>query len=150
MDSLLHRTSSFSSSSSEKTSVSKNVVNSEEFIIEDFNKTIDNWDLPKVSKDKIYKMKKLNFLKTDCVIKTEERDITLSKPFETIHLFSEHSLKKLKEKNFNYVHIGLIQVGIKPLTKEGLNTSILAVLRDGRFISFDDSLLSSIESSLCK
>ncbi|KAH9704363.1 hypothetical protein KPL70_011429 [Citrus sinensis] len=39
---------------------------------------------------------------------------------------------------------------IKPLTKEGLDTSILAVLRDGRFISFDDSLLSSIESSLCK
>ncbi|KAH9799309.1 hypothetical protein KPL71_000312 [Citrus sinensis] len=33
---------------------------------------------------------------------------------------------------------------------EGLDTSILAVLRDGRFISFDDSLLSSIESSLCK
>ena len=150
MDSLLHRTSSFSSSSSKKTSVSKNVVNSEEFIIEDFNKAIDNWDLPKVSKDKIYKMKKLDFLKTDCVIKTEERDITLSKAFETIHLFSEHSLKKLKEKNFNYIHIGLIQVGIKPLTKEGLNTSILAVLRDGRFISFDDSLLSSIESSLCK
>ncbi|KAH9750397.1 hypothetical protein KPL71_013864 [Citrus sinensis] len=41
-------------------------------------------------------------------------------------------------------------VGIKPLTKEGLDTSILAILRDGRFISFDDSLLSSIESSLCK
>ena len=126
------------------------MVNLEEFTIEDFNKAIDNWDLPKVSKDKIYKMKKLDFLKTDCVIKTEERDITLSKPFETINLFSEHSLKKLKEKNFNYIHIGLIQVGIKPLTKEGLNTSILAVLRDGRFISFDDSLLSSIESSLCK
>ena len=35
-------TSSFSSSSSEKTSVSKNVVNSEEFIIEDFNEAIDN------------------------------------------------------------------------------------------------------------
>ncbi|KAH9768677.1 hypothetical protein KPL71_011689 [Citrus sinensis] len=34
-------------SSSEKTSVSKNVVNSEEFTIEDFNKAIDNWDLPK-------------------------------------------------------------------------------------------------------
>ena len=65
-------------------------------------------------------------------------------------MFSEKSLKKLREKNYNYIHIGLIQVGIKPLTKEGLDTSILAVLRDGRFISFDDSLLSSIESSLCK
>uniref|UniRef100_A0A2K1X4I2 DUF7588 domain-containing protein n=1 Tax=Populus trichocarpa TaxID=3694 RepID=A0A2K1X4I2_POPTR len=39
--------------------------------------------------------------------------------------------------------------GIKPHTKEGLNTSILAVLRDARFQNFQDSLLSSIESSLC-
>ncbi|KAH9802434.1 hypothetical protein KPL71_001381 [Citrus sinensis] len=150
MDPLLCRASSFSSSSSGKTSDSKHVVSSEEFIIENFDKAIDCWELPKLSKEKIYKTKKLDILKNDYVIKTEERDITISEPFETIHLFSESSLKKLKEKKFNYVHIGLIQVGIKPLTKEGLDTSILAVLRDGRFISFDDSLLSSIESSLCK
>ncbi|KAH9681461.1 hypothetical protein KPL71_026986 [Citrus sinensis] len=75
MNPLHCRTSSFSSSSSGKTSDSKHVVSSEEFVIENFD---------------------------------------------------------------------------KPLTKEGLDTSILAVLRDGRFISFDDSLLSSIESSLCK
>ncbi|KAH9742480.1 hypothetical protein KPL70_002960 [Citrus sinensis] len=150
MDPMHCRSSSFSSSSSGKTSASKHVVSSEEFFIENFDKAIDCWELPKISKEKIYKTKKLDFLKNDYIIKTEERDITLSNPFETIHLFSEHSLKKLKEKNFNYVHIGLIQVGIKPLTKEGLDTSILAVLRDGRFISFNDSLLSSIESSLCK
>ena len=35
-----------------------------------------------------------------CVKKTEERDITISKPFETIHLFSEQSLKKVKENKF--------------------------------------------------
>jgi hypothetical protein len=38
---------------------------------------------------------------------------------------------------------------MKPLTKEGLNTSILVVLRDARFQNFQDSLLSSIESSFC-
>ncbi|KAH9780542.1 hypothetical protein KPL71_008119 [Citrus sinensis] len=47
MDPLLCRASSFSSSSSGRTSDSKNVVNSEEFVIEDFNKAIDNWELPK-------------------------------------------------------------------------------------------------------
>ena len=150
MDPLHCRASSFSSSSSGKTSDSKHVVSSEEFVIENFDKAIDCWELPKISKEKIYKTKMLDLLKNDYIIKTEERDITLSEPFETIHLFSEKSLKKLIEKNFKYIHIGLIQVGIKPLTKEGLDTSILAVLRDGRFISFDDSLLSSIESSLCK
>ena len=61
MDSLLCRASSFSSSSSGRTSASKNVVNSEEFVIEDFNKAIDCWELPKVSKEMSYKTKKLDF-----------------------------------------------------------------------------------------
>ena len=84
MDSLLCRASSFFSSSFGKTSDSKHVVNSEEFVIEDFNKAIDNWELTKISKEMIYKTKKLNFLKNDYVIKTEERNITLSKPFERV------------------------------------------------------------------
>ena len=88
MDSLLCRASSFFSSSSGRTSDSKNVVNFEEFVIEDFNKAIDNWELPKISKEMIYKTKKLDFLKNNYVIKIEERDITISKPFEIIHLFS--------------------------------------------------------------
>ena len=61
MNRLLGRASSFSSSSSGRTSDSKNVVNSEEFVIEDFNKAIDNWELPKVNKDMIYKKKSLIF-----------------------------------------------------------------------------------------
>ena len=93
MDSLLCRAPSFSSSSSGRTNDSKHVVSSEEFIIENFDKAIDCWELQKISKEKIYKTKKLDFLKNDYVIKTEERDITLSNPFETIHLFLEKSLK---------------------------------------------------------
>ena len=44
MDPLLCRASSFSSSSSGKTSDSKHVVSSEEFIIENFDKAIDCWE----------------------------------------------------------------------------------------------------------
>ncbi|KAH9740771.1 hypothetical protein KPL70_002355 [Citrus sinensis] len=65
MDPLLCRASSFSSSFSGKTSDSKHVVSSEEFIIENFDKAIDCWELPKISKEKIYKTKKLDFLKND-------------------------------------------------------------------------------------
>ena len=61
MDSLLGRASSFSISSSGRTSDSKNIINSEEFVIENFNKTIDNWELPKVNKEMIYKTKSLFF-----------------------------------------------------------------------------------------
>ncbi|ESQ47423.1 hypothetical protein EUTSA_v10028167mg [Eutrema salsugineum] len=56
------------------------------------------------------------------------------------------TIKRHRENGFKYIHIGLVQVGIKPLSKEGLNTSILAILRDTRFKIFEDSLLSSTES----
>jgi hypothetical protein len=59
------------------------------------------------------------------------------------------SLQKHQDQNSKYIHVGFIQVGIKPLTKEGLNTFILVVLKDARFQNFQDSLFSSIESSLC-
>ena len=75
----------------------------------------------------------MNFLRTKFSIKTKERDIQLTKPFETIHLFSENALQRHREKKFKYIHIGLIQVGIKHLSKERFNTSILAILRDTQF-----------------
>ncbi|KAH9681838.1 hypothetical protein KPL71_027108 [Citrus sinensis] len=65
MDPLHCRASSFSSSSSGKTSDSKHVVSSEEFVIENFDKAIDCWELPKISKEKIYRTKKLDFWKND-------------------------------------------------------------------------------------
>ena len=46
------------------------------------------------------------------------------------------------------MHIGLVQVGVKPLIREGLNSSILMALRDTCHIRFNDSLLGTIESSL--
>ena len=57
-------------------------------------------------------------------------------------------MQKHQDRNYKYIQVSLVQVGIKPLTK-GLNTSILEVLRDAKFQNFQDSLLSSIESSLC-
>ena len=43
----------------------------------------------------------MNFLRTKFSIKTEERDIQLKKPFETIHLFSEIALQRHREKTLN-------------------------------------------------
>lgn len=67
-----------------------------------------------------------------------------------IELLSKTSLEKHKAKGFQYIHIGLVQVGLNPLARDGLNTSILVALRDRRFRIFQDSLLGTIESSLCK
>ena len=49
-----------------------------------------------------------------------------------------------------YIHIRLVQIDLKLLNRKGLNTSILATLRDARFKTFEDSMLGTIESSLCK
>ena len=51
-------------------------------------------------------------------------------------------------KEDNFLHIGLVQVGVKPLIREGLNYSILMALRDTRHIKFEDSLLGTIQTSL--
>ncbi|GAV87715.1 MP domain-containing protein, partial [Cephalotus follicularis] len=48
-----------------------------------------------------------------------------------------------------YIHFVLVQVTIKPLTRQGLNTSVLVCLRDARDLNFDDSLIGAIEISLC-
>ncbi|XP_043810348.1 uncharacterized protein LOC122723141 [Manihot esculenta] len=126
----------------------KRVINKNELILKDFVKAINEWEIPKIDKEQIYKIPKLNIFKTDYVIKTEKRDFQLSKPFEKITLLSAKTLNHHRSKKYKYIHIGLIQVGIKPLTREGLNTSILAVVRDARFLNFQDSLLGSIETLL--
>jgi hypothetical protein len=52
--------------------------------------------------------------------------------------------------NFSFIHFGLVQVSVKPLTRQGLNTSVFLGLRDGRFKIYQDALLGMVESSLYK
>ena len=86
----------------------KRVINKNELILEDFVKAIDEWEIPKVDKEQIYKIPKLNIFKTDYVIKTEERDFQLSKPFKKITLLSLKTLSHHRSKKYKYIHIGLI------------------------------------------
>ena len=51
-------------------------------------------------------------------------------------------------KKFNYIHIGLVQVAIKPLFHLGLDIPIFVCLRDARSTRFTDSVLSMIDSNL--
>ena len=51
-------------------------------------------------------------------------------------------------KKFNYIHIGLVQVAIKPLFRLGLDILVFVCLRDARSTTFIDSILSMIDSNL--
>ena len=67
------------------------IVNEEEHEIENvqkFLKDLNDWQLPKIEQDKIYK--KLNFIKdltrTDYSVKIIERDLSLTSSHQTIQL----------------------------------------------------------------
>ena len=63
-------------------------------------------------------------------------------------LFSKRNVNDFLAKKFSYLHIGLVQVVVKPLTRKGINASILVCLRDARFKNFSDSILGMIIASL--
>lgn len=65
----------------------------------------------------------------------------------SIQLLSKYSIRK-HQKTYNFLHIGLEQVGIKNLSKEGLDTLTLLALKDKRFLRYSDSLLAVLETSL--
>ena len=46
------------------------------------------------------------------------------------------------------MHIGLVQVSIKPLTRKGINASVLMCLRYARFKVFSNSILGMITASM--
>ena len=93
MDSVFYKSTSVSASSTSETSKNKRIVQSEEITIKDFTKNIDDWKIPKISQTQIYQKSKYDIFKTDFTIKTKERDIQLTKPFETIQLLSQNPYK---------------------------------------------------------
>ena len=93
MDSVFYKSTSVSAFSTSETSKNKRIVQSEEITIEDFTKNIDDWKIPKISQTQIYQKSKYDIFKTDFTIKTKERDIQLTKPFETIQLLSQNPYK---------------------------------------------------------
>ena len=47
-------------------------------------------------------------------------------------------------KEYKYIHIGLVQIALKPLTLLGQNTSIQCTLRDGRCTNWRASLMGAM------
>jgi hypothetical protein len=51
-------------------------------------------------------------------------------------------------KGYKFLHVGSVQVVVKPLTRLGINASVLLCLRDARLANFRISILGMIQSSL--
>ena len=126
------------------------ILNSESYEILDLDLNLGDWNIPKILANKIYKsswsLKKA--FKSDYHVKTIGQVYEINKEYETCYLFSPSTLTAHQKEGHNFLHIGLVQVGVKPLIREGLNCSILMALRDTRYIRIDDSLLGTIQTSL--
>lgn len=133
-----------SSSTSQKTINSREIMSK----ITTFNQEISNDQLPHISPENIYQIGTFDF-KTAYSIKEHEQTLSLQNEFEEIKLLSSMALENYKRKKFNYIHFGLIQIAIKPLSRTGIDSPILMLLRDKTLLKFEDSLLGAVQSNLC-
>lgn len=124
-----------------------NLVKNEELM--EFPNNLDQlnkWTIPSVPSNQIYNYNIFN-LKAKFAIKQLEQTVQITNQNQTIRLLNKKDLDAFKD--YNFIHIGLIQVALKPLTLLGLNASIMAYVRDGRCNNFKQSLAALIETSLC-
>ena len=110
------------------------IVNSEKINDPKIQNDLDDWKLPKVSNQEIYKKETFKFF-TDNTIKTLEQTISIEQEDQVIRLLDSKSIEKHK-RDYNFIHFGMIQVVVKPLTRIGLNTSIIICLRDNRLLDY--------------
>ena len=109
-----------------------------------------NWNIPKVDTKTVYKT---SFVESAFYsaykARTVEQIFFISKVHEKCCLFSKRNINEFfAARKFSYLHIGMVQVAIKPLTRKGINASILMCLRDARFKIFKDSILGMITASM--
>ena len=115
---------------------------------DEIEQTISNWNLPEIPYKEIYNFPSAFSLKTKPFIKTVEETISINDDFVEIKLL-ENELENIRNSGYKYLHLGLVQICLQPLNRQGLDTSVLAAVRDARQLKFYESLLGIVETSLC-
>ncbi|TYK14246.1 hypothetical protein E5676_scaffold1121G00300 [Cucumis melo var. makuwa] len=146
-------TTSSSSSPSSKTLRSRDDLskvladnNSAEAHLAQVENRLKNWSFLNIDPSQVYKINTFNFSQQDAIVITEE-NVALQDEFTAIDLLHEETLFKIKNK-FKYLHIGCVQVALKPLFREGLDVPVYLALRDKRHLRFTPSLLGIVQSNL--
>ena len=122
-------------------------INSEEINYPKIQNDLDDWKLPKVSNQEIYKKRTFKFF-TDYTIRISEMLVSLEQDDQVIRLLDSKSIDKHKKDGYNFIHFGMIQVSAKPLTRLGLSTSIVMCLRDNRHLDYRDSIIGELQAGL--
>ena len=85
--------------------------------------------------------------KGEYVIKTVEKEIDIKQTQESIPLISRQLIAE-HINDYKYLHIGSIQIAIKSLFRQGIDTPLFAVLRDNRPTQLSDQILAIFETNL--
>ena len=112
---------------SSKSSLPPDIVNSEQFSFQSDNSfNFDKWKILKLSPKDIYTTcwLKSSFI-FEYFVRTVEQIFAISGNNSTFQLFSKNFVKRSYDKGFRFMHIGSVQVAIKPLTRLGINASVL-------------------------
>ena len=146
MDRLWRSNSSVNS----RTGCLPDIVNEEDHTVEDNELFPDfqKWNIPKVDTKTVYKTSFVeSAFHSAYKARTVEQIFSISKTHEKCCLFSKRNISEFIATK-KYLHIGMVQVAIKPLTQKGINASVLMCLRNARFKNFKDSILGIITASL--
>ncbi|KAG6670599.1 hypothetical protein I3843_Q052600 [Carya illinoinensis] len=147
----MHRSNSTISSSSRIEP--PDIMNEEDFSVEETDSSVNwnQWTIPRIQPSSIYQTSwfksNLSF-NSEFKVKIVEQTCEVSNVQEKYHLFTKKSIQEFLSKGYKFLHIGSVQIAVKPLTRLGINASILLCLRDARHNQFETSILGMIQSSL--
>jgi hypothetical protein len=125
-------------------------VNTEHFSVEDDSSfDFSKWSIPRLPVKEIYNTSwfKSSF-RAEYAFKTVEQTIPISNRNENFELFSKRFVNNSLAKGFMFLHVGSVQVAVKPLARLGINAYVLMCLRDARFTDFQTSILGMVQTSL--
>uniref|UniRef100_A0A9I9D9P9 Uncharacterized protein n=1 Tax=Cucumis melo TaxID=3656 RepID=A0A9I9D9P9_CUCME len=141
----------FLKSCSSKKFVGDHSLEKEEYV--EKGKSLVKWKMPKVPIHKIYEERRKNHFfifpskNSDPSIETTEAHISFGNKGGFFRLFNQTPPSDFGR--FNTMNIGLVQIGVKTLTKKiPPNASIILCLRDNRIEKLEDSLIALVESNL--
>jgi len=123
-----------------------NHINSIEEHVSNIEQSLNDWTIPKQSVDTIYKRGTFDFLQ-GYSIKMKEQTLSIGQDQQNLNLLSSRSILEHRQK-YKFMHIGLVQIAIKPLFRIGIDAPVLLILRDKRHNDFENSILAMAETNI--
>jgi hypothetical protein len=116
------------SSVNSRSSLPPDIVHSEQLSFESDNSfNFDKWNIPKLSPKDIYTTSWLKSTwRSEYSVRTVEQTFAISGNNSTFQLFNKRFIENSKAKDYNFLHIGSVQVAVKPLTRLRINAFVFA------------------------